>query len=162
MQSLFCQNIVKFKSVQLSLSFVYSSLPAALAPWLSPPCSCRGQGQKQRAQEFLMFQCQEGRICRPQRTFPQHGQTVTDPALCHQAATFSSHPWTWSPIKKGKVERFFFTLVDSTWYGQNFHKPLCFTGPVASENFGPVSLPVNTVTKNIWNQILTHTKTLFH
>lgn len=96
------------------------------------------------------------------RTFPQHGQPVTDAALGHQAARLSSYPWTWSPIEKGKVERFFFTLMDSTWFGQNFHKPLCFTGLVASGNFGPVSLPVNTVTKNIWNQILSHTRMLIH
>lgn len=161
MQSLFCQNIVKFKSVQLSLSFVYSSLPAALMALTALQLERAGSKAESSRIPHVSVP-QEGRICCPQRTFPQHGQTVTDPALCHQAATFSSHPWTWSPIKKGKVERFFFTLVDSTWYGQNFHKPLCFTGPVASGNFGPVSLPVNTVTKNIWNQILTHTKTLFH
>lgn len=59
------------------------------------PCSCEGQCYKERAEELCKFQCnRRGEVCCPGRTFPQHGQTVTDTALGHRAASLSSYPWT--------------------------------------------------------------------
>lgn len=65
------------------------------------------KGNVKRAEELRKFQCnRKGDVCCPQRTFPQHGQTITDTALGHRAASLSSYPWTWSPIRRERLRAF--------------------------------------------------------